>query len=310
MEAAKRATEPFENAERLVFERYGIAPRIRTLQLAEPRLRVRVLECGEGPPLLLIPGDGAIAAAWAPLLAELPDRRTIVLDRPGFGLGEGFDYRRADLRRHATTLLPSLLDALEIDSLPVAGSSGGAQWSLWLALHAPARVRALAVMGTPAVCLPGYTPTPSMRMASLPGVGRLLFALPSPSVKTTGKMLARADVRILDHPEILDAYHHAMRLPGYGATASAIFRRSFRIGGAARREWVLTDTELARITQPTLFAWGSREPFGDPDAAHRAAAVMPRARVAIVPDAWHHPWLADAPAVGGMLRDFLGEQAP
>ena len=252
MEAAKRATEPFENAERLVFERYGIAPRIRTLQLAEPRLRVRVLECGEGPPLLLIPGDGAIAAAWAPLLAELPDRRTIVLDRPGFGLGEGFDYRRADLRRHATTLLPSLLDALEIDSLPVAGSSGGAQWSLWLALHAPARVRALAVMGTPAVCLPGYTPTPSMRMASLPGVGRLLFALPSPSVKTTGKMLARADVRILDHPEILDAYHHAMRLPGYGATASAIFppvlphrRRSAARVGADRYG-------VARITQPTL----------------------------------------------------------
>ena len=101
-----------------------------------------------------------------------------------------------------------------------------------------------------------------------------------------------------------------MRLPGYAAAASAIFRRSFRVGGTARREWVLPDAELARIAQPTLFAWGSREPFGRPDAARRAAAVMPHARVAIVPDAWHHPWLADAPEVGGMVRDFLAEQSP
>ena len=94
------AVRRFEQAEQRVFARYGVAPETRFVELSEPPLRVRVLESGEGPPLLLVPGDGAIAAAWAPLLAELPGRRVIVLDRPCFGLSVGFDYRRADLRRH------------------------------------------------------------------------------------------------------------------------------------------------------------------------------------------------------------------
>lgn len=301
------AVRSFERAEQRVFARYRVAVTTRFLELREPPLRVRVLECGDGPPLLLVPGDGAIAAAWAPLLAELPGRRAIVLDRPGFGLGAGFDYRGADLRRHGVAVLRSLLDALGLDAAPIVGSSGGGQWSLWLALEEPARVRALAPMGIPAVCLPGFRPNANMRLVSMPGLGRLMFALPSPSPKATGKMLARADARLLDHPELVETYHAAMRLPGYGQAAAAIFRRSLQLGGAARRTLVLTDEELARIAQPVLFVWGDREALGGPEIARRATELMPNARVEVVEDAWHHPWLADPPRVARLLLEFLAE---
>jgi len=152
--AADDRMADLQRAEQLVFERYGIAPQVRTLQLAEPRLRVRVLECGDGPPVLLIPGDGAVAAAWAPLVAELPGYRTIVLDRPCFGCGERFDYRGCELRPHGVAMLRSLLDALELDAAPIIGSSGGAQWSLWLAIDAPERVSALVPMGRPPCACP------------------------------------------------------------------------------------------------------------------------------------------------------------
>lgn len=303
---AADAVRAFEQAEERVFARLGLAPEARFLELREPRLRVRVLESGDGPPLLLVGGDGAIAAAWAPLVAQLSGRRAIMLDRPGFGLSDGFDYRRADLRRHATALLSSLLDALELDAVSLVGSSGGGQWSLWLALDAPERVRALAPMGIPAVCLPGFRPA-NLRVASVPGLGRLMFALPSPNPRVSGKMLARADARLLDHPEIVATYHAARSLPGYGRTASAIFRASMRVGGAPRRELVLTDQDLARIAQPVLFVWGDREVFGGPDVARRAAGLMPHARVEVMQDAWHHPWLADAPRVGRLLLGFLAD---
>lgn len=65
--------------------------------------------------------------------------------------------------------------------MTIVGSSGGGQWSLWLALDAPQRVHALAPMGMPAVCLPGFRPRANMRLASAPGLGPLLFALPSSS---------------------------------------------------------------------------------------------------------------------------------
>jgi pimeloyl-ACP methyl ester carboxylesterase len=288
-----------------VWERYGVDATTRYVELREPALRVRVLECGDGRPLLFVPGDGAIAAAWAPLLLELSGRRAVVLDRPGFGLSDRFDYRGADLRRHSVDLLCALLDALELDTVTILGSSGGGQWSLWLALDAPQRVHALAPLGMPAVCLPGFRPRAGMRLTSAPGLGPLLFALPSPNPKTTGKMLAKADARLPDHPEIVEAYHAAMRLPEYGRSAAAIFRASMRLGGKARPTMVLSDTELARITQPVLFVWGDQEPFGDSGVARRAASRMPDARVEIVHDAWHHPWLADAPRVANLLRGFL-----
>jgi len=146
------AVQHFAEAEQRVFARHGLAVTTRSVKLPESPFRVRVLECGEGQPIVLVAGDGGIAAAWAPLLAKLPGRRLIVLDRPNFGLGASFDYRGADLRGHGVALLNSLLDALGLEAVPIVGSSGGGQWSMWLALDAPERVRALAPMSSPAVC--------------------------------------------------------------------------------------------------------------------------------------------------------------
>jgi 2-hydroxy-6-oxonona-2,4-dienedioate hydrolase len=303
------AATRFERAEQRVFDSSGIAVTTRSVQLREPALRVRVLECGEGRPLLFVGGDSAVAAAWAPLVAKLPDRRAILLDRPGFGLGDGFDYRHADLRRHGVALLGSLLDALGLESVTIVGSSGGGQWGMWLAVDAPQRVHALVPMGIPAVCLPGMRPTAGIRMLSLPGLGRLSFAVPLPSAAATGRMLADADAHLPEHPEIVAAYHAARRLPGYGAAAAATFRRSLQVGGRARRTMVLTDEEQTRISQPVLFVWGEREPLGSPEIAHRAAALMPHARVEVVRDAWHHPWLADPAHVAHLLSTFLDDSS-
>jgi pimeloyl-ACP methyl ester carboxylesterase len=294
--APSRASASFEQAERAVFERYGIAPQARFLKLAAPRLRVRVLECGEGPPLLLVPGDGAVAAAWAPLIAELRGHRTIVLDRPSFGLSDRFYYRGCDLRPHGVALFRSLLDALELDAAPIVGSSGGAQWALWLALEGPERVQAVVSMGAPAVCLPGFHALPAMRVLTIPGIGGLPAGMPAPSAEVTGRMLAPTDARLRDHPAIVDAYRAAGRLPGYGRSVAAIFHRSMHPGGAPRRTSVITDDELARLATPTLFVWGSDEPFGGPEGAHRAARLMPDARVRVVPGAGHHPGSRTPPA--------------
>jgi pimeloyl-ACP methyl ester carboxylesterase len=301
------ARRRFAEVERRVFARYGLAPEERVLELREPLPRVRVLECGVGPPVLLVGGDGAVACAWAPLVEHLPGRRVIMLDRPGFGLSGGFDYRGADLRRHGVALLISLLDALRIGDVAIVGSSGGGQWSIWLALDAPRRVRALAPMGIPAVCLPGFRPV-SLRFAGVPGFGRLAFAIPSPSARVSGWMLSRADARLLDHPEIVEAYHAARSLPGYGRAASAIFRASLRIDGAPRRRWVLSEPEIRRIAAPTLFVWGGLETFGGVEVAQHAVELMPDARLMVVPDGWHHPWLADPERVARTLVAFLAKQ--
>jgi pimeloyl-ACP methyl ester carboxylesterase len=299
------AERSFEEAEQRVLAHYGVRCETRILALSEPRLRVRVLERGEGRPLVLVGGDGAVSAAWAPLAAELAERRLILLDRPSFGLGPAFDYRGVDLRAHGVAVLRSLLDALELDRAAIVGSSGGGQWSLWLAAAAPERVSAVAVMGIPAVCLPGFRADVAMRALSIPGVGQAMLRLPSPSPKATGRMLSSADARLPDHPAIVELYHASRGLPAFARSAAAIFQRSMRPGGRPRSECVFTDAQLKALTVPTLFVWGDHEPYGPVDVARRAAALMPEARVEVIAGGWHHPWLADAPATARALRDFL-----
>jgi hypothetical protein len=49
---------------------HGVAVSSRFVDLAEPSLRVRVLESGEGPPVLVVAGDGG-----SPWSHRIPTRR-------------------------------------------------------------------------------------------------------------------------------------------------------------------------------------------------------------------------------------------
>ena len=109
------ATSGFESAERRLFEVYGLEAESRLLELRDPQMRARVMETGEGAPVVLVHGGGGVGATWAPLMAKMSGARLVVVDRPGFGLSDGFDYRGVDLRRHAVAFLESLLDALGIE---------------------------------------------------------------------------------------------------------------------------------------------------------------------------------------------------
>jgi pimeloyl-ACP methyl ester carboxylesterase len=118
----------FENAERHLFEACGVQVTSRRVRLADPPVDVRVLETGEGPPLVLVHGSGMSATTWAPLMAHLASRRLIALDLPGFGLSDPFDYSGRPLREHAVAQLTSLFDALGLDRVPVVGTSLGGMW--------------------------------------------------------------------------------------------------------------------------------------------------------------------------------------
>ena len=151
----------FEVAQRRLFAACAMQTASRGVRLADPPLAVRVLEAGDGPPLVLVHGSGMSASTWAPLLPHLAGYRLIALDLPGFGLSDAFDYTWRSLREHAVARLMSLLDALDLARGPVIGTSLGDMWALCLAVDAPERITALASLGVPAVALPGMRAIPS-----------------------------------------------------------------------------------------------------------------------------------------------------
>ena len=77
-----------------LFAELGIEVRTSFLALSRTGLRVRVLEHGSGPPLMLLHGVSLGAAAWAPLFAPLAGYRVIAVEAPGHGLSDPFAYER------------------------------------------------------------------------------------------------------------------------------------------------------------------------------------------------------------------------
>ena len=301
-------TRGFESAERRLFEVYGLEVESRFLQLRDPPMRARVLETGEGAPVVLVHGGGGVGATWAPLMARMSGVRLVVVDRPGFGLSDGFDYRDVDLRRHAVAFLESVLDDLGIERAAFVRNSRGGLWSFGLALDRPERVSKLAQLGSPALMRDTSAPL-SMRLLSVRGLNRLMLAAEKPSLGQARKFLARLghDEAVIDRQlpeeffEMVAAYQS---LPHYAASWSTLVERCLTLRGAVP-DVRLGVEELRRVRQPTLFVWGDGDTFGGPEIGKRAVRVMPEAEIEAV-SGGHLPWLDDpagcAKALSRLLR--------
>jgi pimeloyl-ACP methyl ester carboxylesterase len=92
-------------------------------------------------------------------------------------------------------------------------------------------------------------------------------------------------------------------LPAYRAAWLSLLETSLTARGA-RQELVFGEDELRRVIQPTLFIWGTNDPFGTLDVARRACGVMPNAQLEVV-GVGHLPWLDDPVRCGRLALEFL-----
>ena len=173
--------EQIRDAEGRLFARYGVSvtERLLDLKVEGSALRVRVLEAGSGPPVVLLHPATFFAAHWAPMLPHIPNRRLLCVDFPGHGLSGGVDYRKHDPRQHTVAMLRQLLSELGLDAVPMVGNSLGGMAALWLAVDEPSLVSQLVILGGPGLALPGVRPDLILALLTVPGINRLLLSLPS-----------------------------------------------------------------------------------------------------------------------------------
>jgi pimeloyl-ACP methyl ester carboxylesterase len=163
-------------------------------------VRVHYLERGEGPPIMLLHGNGATAEDFAVsglLDALAADHRVVAFDRPGFGHTARPRGRRWTAVRQAE-LLVAAAAAIGLDRPIVVGHSWGAAAALTLALEGKAEIAGLVlisgyyrptpradalVMSAPALPLVGdavrYTVSPPLGRLMAPAIFKLLFS-PAP----------------------------------------------------------------------------------------------------------------------------------
>lgn len=298
------AVEEFTATQKRLLQRFGIDAESRFLDVPAVTGRAHVLSRGDGPPVVMVPGFGDPAAMWAPLMGQLGGFRLHAVDRPCFGLTGRASHTTATIRRLAVDFLEQVLDALELDRPFVIGNSMGSLWSMWLALDRPDRVAAMVHVGCPAFILGTSAPLP-MRLLSMRLLGRLIMEMFAPSprqVETFARAIGGEDLS--DNPALRDLLVAAQKLPGVQHSTRDLLHATVRLRGA-RPAVALTARQLAQIRQPVLLIWGARDVFGTPDVGEEAARIIPDAKLHVIPEGGHIPWIGHPGEVAAATIPFL-----
>jgi pimeloyl-ACP methyl ester carboxylesterase len=291
-------------AEAEAFAYYGVDATSQPLVLADPPMTTRVVSVGAGPPTVLFHGSTLTSTAWAPLLPHLPDRSLHLVDLPGCGLADPFDYRGVDLAAHQMAFVGSVLDALGLEQAALIGASMGGWFALRSAIGLPERVVAVALVTAPAIALPGSLVPVPMALSST-WLGRRLAAVtPPPSAPLTRRMLAAigGNGSMAGVPDALfDALGAAMALSVSSSTTLDLYRWR-----TPHPHVQVSEAELAGCRPPVLFVWGEDDVVQSPEAGERVARLLPQGRLEVLPGG-HGLWFDLPERCGQILTAFLDE---
>ncbi len=299
----------YREAERLLWESYGALPTERWCNLSRLGTKVRVLEVGGGPAVIFVHGGNISGSSWAGLVARLSGFRCILVDRPGCGLSPSLvtPVRAEGLDQFAETFFLDLLDSLELKSAHVVATSFGAQIALRAAAALPGRIDRMVLFGWSFGAsrrLPGF-----MRMTGVPGVARLMTAMP------VNPRAVRMIFRSIGHGPTLKAgrlteadlawYLSLLRDTETLRTDVASAQSLISARRGLTEPGVLSDALLAKVTNAVYLLWGESDPFGGSAVAHAFAARLPHAELELLPAAGHAPWLDASEHCADTTRKFL-----
>ena len=250
-----------------------------------------VSRCGDGPPLVLLPGIGLSRSTWAPILPALAEHfHVVALDLPGGGdsppLPPGVEPEPAALAR----AVAAALDVEGIERPHVAGNSLGGWVGLELAAIRPV---ASLTLFSPAGLWTGDCPL--YCRASLSGSHRLAQRAQPLASRLAGHRLGRALLfaQTVGHPSRLSAEEARLILrvlgasPGFDATLAATSHRCWRPTGT--------------IEAPVTVAFGSRDRLLLPRQSRHVERLPAGTLVVRLPGCGHVPMSDDPAAVTRLI---------
>lgn len=266
------------------------ALRERRIPTAVGELAVLDSEATHLPAIVFRHGIFLDRALWQPIAERFAaTHRVVVVEAPGHGASgdPGHAYTLADDARAGI----ELLDALGIDRAVLVGHSWGGMWALRIALAAPARVRALALVNTP------LAPRSAAARRQYRTLVALLRAIGAP------RWYGRQIVAALFDPAARDSEVAHRLIEQVRAADRATVVRAMNA--------VLVDPDdvsdrLGELRMPVLALAGADDYVLNPEAATMLASRVPHARIVHAPG--DHVTPVEQPAaVEAELRRLLAE---
>ena len=276
-------------------QRYPAGTAFRAQYRTVDGTRLRLIDSGNGTPVVFIHGFGASIYGWR---YQLPPTvtagyRVVAFDNRGFGFSDkpAHGYTNAAYAH----LVVSLLDSLGIASAVLVGHSMGGAIAAEVALTYPDRVRGLVLIDAAGygVRWPGV-----LKLARWPQVGAVVTRFRARWI--TGRILRStfADPSKVTEAEV-DQYYAPVPDPAYGRALRGVLRefRFDSLGGG----------RLGGVLAPTLILWGDADRWIPLRVGTRFARELPRSEFVVVAHTGHDAADESPEQVNRQLLGFLKE---
>jgi pimeloyl-ACP methyl ester carboxylesterase len=259
--------------------------------------RVRVVDIGDGPPLVLIHGLGGNWRNWLANLPALAQRhRVIALDLPGFGRSEAY-ADGVTMERYADTVV-ELLDLLGVEQATFVGNSMGGLLTIETAARHPDRVNAAILVSS------GGIPLTSLRhrVITIPqsravnGLLRRRYARRAMAIPQVRHLIGS---RIVHDPgkmpaRLLSVALNGLGAPGFGTALDAALTYDARIRAPA-------------VACPTTVLWGREDRLLPLALGEELQLLIPDSRLVVWDAIGHCPMLEDPARFDELVTAFVAE---
>jgi pimeloyl-ACP methyl ester carboxylesterase len=264
-------------------------------------------KAGSGPALLLLHGLGCDHTTWAPVVAALSRRYTVIApDLLGHGLS---DKPRADYSVGGyANGMRDLLTVLGIDKVTVVGHSFGGGVAMQFAYQFPERTERMILVASGGL---GPEVTPAIRAITLPGFHQAMGVVTLPGARQLSTLALRAlaasglsRTRDLDEvAAIIESFKDPQA------------RRAIRHVVSAVVDWrgqIVTMVDRAYLTEamPMCVIWGSEDRVIPVGHAALAAGFAPAATIEVIADAGHFPHKDHPQRFVKIIDEFIRSHPP
>ena len=241
-------------------------------------VNTRIVEAGEGEPLILLHGIGGHVEAYARNIKPLSKQfRVIVLDMLGHGY-TGKPNQPYTIKDYSDHLL-AVIKALSIEKVHLSGESLGGWVSAWFAAHHPEYVKTL-LLNTPGNIKGKPEVMKKLKDSTLQAVleannetvrKRLEFLFYDTNFVT--EELIESRYNIYTQPEFKEAIHNIVVLQDW----------------EVRKNYTWTPEWTHKITAPTLILMSDHDPTASIEDAEYLQQLIPNSDLQIVEGAGHWP---------------------
>lgn len=263
------------------------------------RMRWHVQIAGTGPVLLLLHGTGAATHSWRDLLPLLAEYFTVVApDLAGHGFTTGRPAGGLSMDGIARGV-GELMAKLDLAPELVVGHSAGAAIALRMVLDGVIAPKGVVGLN------PALLPFPGLAAKLFPALARMLFVNPfAPHIfaamargpgeakgfleRSTGSRIDAAGV---------DFYRRLFATSDHCAGALTMMA-AWDLESLAR--------DLPRLAVPVLFVTGDGDAAIPAASVNEAAALIPGARVEVLPDLGHLAHEEQPKLIAELIGDFAG----